>query len=151
MLKQTKLILFLLSLIFTFVFFYRSLNTPNPQNKNLVEDYKIQKMNLYPPQLFRLANIIESRPEFSLYFRLEKNFTEIFNFSKLYSNYLELFVFLSLLVIICRLFINRPRLALTVSLSPLVVLSLFPGTKEDIFFVFLPLILLSLLSKYVKE
>lgn len=146
--KTTKSVLFILSVIFAGIFFYQSFYRVNPQNQSLQENYKIQKMNLYPPKAFRVANIVENRPEFTFYFRLENNFTEIFNFSKLYASYLELVILLLSLFSITRFFLASPKQATLLSLAPLLVLSFFVGTKIDLFFLFSPLILYSLLNNY---
>ncbi len=104
-------------------------------------------MNLYPPSTYRLANIIENRPEFGLYARLEKNFTNIFKFSELYSNYEELIILLFVLFGVGRLFLIDPKYALIVSLPPLLALTLFSGTKVEMFILFAPLLLMSAITK----
>lgn len=150
MYKRIKCLILVLSFTFSGVFFYHNISKDVPLNKSLQESYKIQKMNLYPPKYYRLANIIEKRPEFTTYFRLEKNFTEIFNFSKLYSNYWELAVLSVSLLLIIRLFLASPVLAFLVCLPQLTVLSLFQADRVSTLFLFFPVILFSLISKHAK-
>jgi hypothetical protein len=42
-----------------------------------------QRMQDYPPSLYRLANILEQRPESLLFYRLQNNFFNILNFSSI--------------------------------------------------------------------
>lgn len=147
MTKPIRTTLIILSIVFSGVYFMRNFNKVDPTDKSLVTSYKQTKMNLYSPSTYRLANIIENRPEFDFYFRLEKNFTNIFKFSAFYSNYLELVIWLTVLLGIGRLFLVDYRNALFVSLPPLLVLTLFSGTKEEMFILFAPLLLMSAITK----
>lgn len=146
--KIIKSSLFVFSIIFAIIFFCQSIYRVDPQDQSLQKNYTLQKMNLYPPKAFRIANIIENRPEFSTYFRLEKNFTEIFNFSMLYSNYLELAILLIFLTSIAKLFLANPRQAIFLCIFPLISLTFFLGTKTDLIFLFFPLVIYSLLNIY---
>ncbi len=147
MTKPIRFSLIILSIIFSGIYFIQSINRVDPTDKSLESSYKLSKMNLYPPSFYRLANIIENRPEFGLYARLEKNFTNIFKFSAIYSNYLELVIMLIVLFAIGRLFFIDPKHALIVSLPPLLALTLFSGTKVEMFILFVPLIFMSAITK----
>lgn len=147
MTKSTKVIFIFLSVIFSGINFIQNINKVDPTDKSLEASYKLSKMNLYPPSTYRLANIIENRPEYGFYTRLEKNFTNIFKFSAIYSNYLELVILLLSIFGIGRLFFINPKYALVTSLPPLFVLTLFSSTKESMFFVFTPLLLMSAMAK----
>lgn len=50
---------------------------------------QLRRMNEYPPSAYRLANLIEARPEAVSYFKLEKNFLDIFDLPLLFTTYLN--------------------------------------------------------------
>ncbi len=148
--KINRIHFFLLSLVLSVIFLTQNYNTNSSANSRLLEDYKVQKMNLYPPALYRLANIIESRPEFAFYFRVEKNFTNVFDFTKLYSNPLELLTFFIYLILVIRTYLHKPFLSVVICTPQFIALSLYPASKEWLGILFLPVILLSLSKKYAK-
>ena len=147
MTKQIRITLIILSIVFSGIYFIQSINKVDPTDKSLETSYKLSKMNLYPPSAYRLANIIENRPEFGFYARIEKNFTNIFKFSAIYSNYLELVILRIVLFAIGRLFLIDPKNALVVSLPPLLGLTLYSGTKVEMLVLLVPLLFMSAITK----
>jgi len=103
-----------------------------------------QRMDSYPQYAYRLANIIEARPEFNIYFKLEKNFIKIFDLT-IYNKYLTI---LMLPVFIygyfCLVKIKTKQMIL-LSLIPIVTLTILGHQNIYGPFVLYPLIFISVL------
>lgn len=75
--------------MFGLLFFQYRSTTPTNFSQ-LTETEKIaqlRRMNEYPPSAYRLANLIEARRESVVYFKLEKNFIDIFDLLALFTVY----------------------------------------------------------------
>ncbi|MFA5828861.1 MAG: hypothetical protein WC841_05915 [Candidatus Shapirobacteria bacterium] len=81
--KNAFICLVFLSVSFSYFQVVLSKNTPLLyQNEvDLIEQQ--QRMNDYPSMYYRLANIIEKRPESRLFFKLQDNFFSIFDIKSL--------------------------------------------------------------------
>ena len=117
------LILFFLYLPFLLIQYFSTKPTDFLQQTEIEGVEQIFRMHQYPPFAYRLANIIEARPEFRIYFRLEKNFLNIFDLSTLFNNYRILLLpfFLIGYFEILRI---KPRQLIFLTLLPIILLTI---------------------------
>lgn len=132
------------SLLISVLFVLKHKDLPLVQDQSLDKSYTLSKMNLYPPSLYRLANIIENRPESRTYFRLEKNFTDLFSAKKYVDNYVSLAIFATCLYFLVKIFLLQPKEALVIISPSLIALSLYPTDRLWILYQVLPTIFYSL-------
>lgn len=85
---------------------------------------QLRRMNEYPPSAYRLANLIEARPEAVVYFKLEKNFLDIFDLPKLFTVYLTPILLPFFLVGLFELIKIHPKQILLIASLPVVLLTL---------------------------
>ena len=78
---------FLLTLTLMFIQYKDTKATDFQQLTEMEKIAQLRRMNEYPPSAYRLANHIEKRPEAVIYFKLEKNFVDIFDFFGLFTVY----------------------------------------------------------------
>lgn len=85
---------------------------------------QLRRMNEYPPSAYRLANLIEARPEAVVYFKLERNFLNIFDLPKLFTVYLTPILLPFFLVGLFELVKIHPKQILLIASLPVVLLTL---------------------------
>lgn len=142
---KTKVLFFLaVSLLISAVLVIRHKDLPVVQNQSLEQSYTLSKMNLYPPGTYRLANIIENRPESKIYFRLEKNFTDLFSVKKYVDDYFSLMVFMICLFLLFKIFLSQPKQVIVLITPSLITLTLYPVDRWWVFYQILPTIFYSL-------
>ena len=88
---QRHNLLFFSGLLLTLTLMFVQYKDTNPTNffqlSEMEKIVQLRRMNEYPPTAYRLANYIEKRPEAAIYFKLEKNFVDIFDFFSLFTIY----------------------------------------------------------------
>jgi|CXWL01.1.fsa_nt_gi hypothetical protein len=118
--------------------------TTKPTNfSQLTEMEKInqlRRMNEYPPSFYRLANLIEARPEAIIYFKLERNFLDIFDLPKLFTVYLTPIIFPFFLIGLFELIKIYPKQILVIASLPVVLLTLIGHENTKGPFSLLPII-----------
>ena len=111
---------------------YKSTKLTNFDKSKLTEMEKIEQlrhMNEYPPFAYRLANILEARQEAILYFKLEKNFVDIFNLELLFGDF-RMFVLLPFFVIgLTQLTKKFPKETMILSLPPIILMTIIGHTN----------------------
>jgi len=115
---------FFLMLVLLF-FQYRT--TKPTDFRNLSEMEKIaqqRRMNEYPPSAYRLANLIEARPEAVTYFKLEKNFLDIFDLPLLFTKYISPVLLPLFLFGLFEAIKARPKPVLLLTLLPISLLTI---------------------------
>jgi hypothetical protein len=103
-----------------------------------------QRMDSYPQFAYRLANIIEVRPEFNIYFKLEKNFIKIFDLT-IYNNYLTIILLPIFLFGYFNLIKTNAKNTLLISLIPILTLTIFGHQNIYGPFVLYPIFAMSIL------
>jgi len=103
-----------------------------------------QRMDSYPQYAYRLANIIEARPEFNIYFKLEKNFIKIFDIT-IYNNYLTILFLPLFLYGYFGLVKIKTKQILLLNSIPIITLTIFGHQNIYGPFVLYPLIFISIL------
>jgi len=74
--------------------------------------HQIERMHAYPPYFYRLANILEKRPELIIIHKIENYFFDFLDTSKFSQNSNNIFIFLSLIVILlffCKIFRDQKK------------------------------------------
>ncbi len=85
---------------------------------------QLRRMNEYSPAFYRLANLIEARPEAVIYFKLEKNFLENFDLFSLFTSYIQP-IFLPFFVIgFFEAVKNNPKPVLFLTSLPIALLTI---------------------------
>lgn len=102
--------------------------TTKPTNYRVLSEMEkiaqLRRMNEYPPSAYRLANLIEARPESVVYFKLEHNFLKVFDLETIFTKYIPS-LFLPLFIIgLFEAIKNRPKLILFISSLPVMLLTL---------------------------
>lgn len=85
---------------------------------------QLRRMNEYPRAFYRLANLIEARPEAVLYFKLEKNFLDNFDLLSLFTYYIQPVFFPFFIIGFFEAIKNNPKPVLFVTSLPLVLLTI---------------------------
>lgn len=85
---------------------------------------QLRRMNEYPQTFYRLANLIEARPEAVLYFKLEKNFLDNFDLLSLFTMYIQPIFFPFFIIGFFEAIKNNPKPVLFVTSPPLVLLTI---------------------------
>lgn len=85
---------------------------------------QLRRMNEYPPWAYRLANLIEARPEAVIYFKLERNFLDIFDIPKLFTMHISPILLPFFLVGLFELIKIYPKQTLMIASLPVVLLTL---------------------------
>ncbi|MDD3998953.1 MAG: hypothetical protein PHR98_02545 [Candidatus Shapirobacteria bacterium] len=118
-------ILFLLYLPFLLIQYFTTKPTKLLEHTEIETVEQIYRMHQYPPYAYRLANIIEARSEFRIFFKLEKNFISSFDISNFFNSY--------------RIFLLPIFL-----IGYFEIIKKYP--KETLFFSFLPIVLLTIIG-----
>lgn len=74
--------------------------------------HQIERMHAYPPNLYRLANILEKRPEFIILHKLENYFFIFFDTSRFSRNSNNIFIFVGLVLVtlfFCKIFRDQKK------------------------------------------
>ncbi len=110
---------------------------------------QVFRMHQYPPFAYRLANIIEARPEFRIYFKLEKNFINIFDISNLFNGY-RLFLLPIFLIGYLEIFKKHPKETLLISSLPILLLTIIGHQNLYGYICLYPIILISIIFGFLK-
>ncbi len=145
--SKLSLFFFLVSLLVSGLWYKDHIHKVVTANPALEKDYAVTKMNQYPPSLWPLANIIENRPESKTYFKLEKNFTDIFDLRPLVRNYSDLLLLVLSIALILFTAKSMPLSVILVSLPAILVLTLIGSSREAVTVNFLPLVVMCLMEK----
>lgn len=107
------------------IFQYQTTKPTNYRELSEMEKIaQLRRMNEYPPSAYRLANLIEARPEAVVYFKLEKNFLAIFDLPLLFTTYLNPLLLPFFLLGFFELIKIHPKQILFISSLPVVLLTL---------------------------
>jgi hypothetical protein len=101
---------------------------------------KINRMAQYPPYGYRLANIIEARPESIIYFQLEKNFIKIFDLRTYFDGIIKIFFLPLFLFGLFQLLKLNLKITLIFCLIPIILLTLIGHSSLHGPLILLPLI-----------
>ncbi len=85
---------------------------------------QLRRMNEYPPAFYRLANLIEARPEAVMYFKLEKNFLKNFDLLSLFTSYLHPIFFPFFVIGFFEAVKNNPKPVLFLAFLPIALLTI---------------------------
>ena len=86
--------------------------------------HQINRLHQYPQYAFRLGHILEDRPESTLLFKLEKNFTDTFDFL-LFPNIFITIIFIPFFIIgIFKSIIAHPRFTLALVVSSIILFTI---------------------------
>jgi len=121
--NKYNLILFLLYLPFLLIQYFTTKPTKYLEQTEMESVEQVFRMHQYPPYAYRLANIIEARPEFRIYFKLEKNFINIFDISNFFNSY-RIFLLPIFLIGYFEIFKKYPKETLFFSFLPIVLLTI---------------------------
>ena len=124
MVKRFFFISFFLMLV---LLFFQYKTTKPTDFRNLSEMEKIaqlRRMNEYTPSSYRLANLIEARPEAVVYFKLEKNFLDVFDLPSLFTIYIYPIFLPFFFIGFFEALRTRPKQVLLISSLPVLLLTL---------------------------
>lgn len=109
------------------------------------------RMNLYPPSLSRLSNIVENRKEFTLFFKLEDNFTSIFSFEKYNKNYFTLLTLVISLYLLYKFIAISPQKSLSVLTIPIICLTILGSDNKYGPICLVPILTFSLIHEIYQQ
>lgn len=86
--RNVVFIIFVLLTFGSMVYQYRTTKPTNYRELTEMERIgQLRRMNEYPPTAYRMANYLEKRPETVAYYKLEKNFVDVFDLVTLFTVY----------------------------------------------------------------
>ncbi len=138
MIKRVFLISLFFSIFFSLANVVKNKNNLYLKSNALQLDYQTTKMNLYPPQLFRVANLVEHKSIFKYYFYFEKNITDIFDLREYSNSWLSLILFGLFALGVFRIFIVSPHFLGLLVIFPTISLTLVGPSPQKTLFCFLP-------------
>lgn len=101
---------------------------------------QLRRMNEYSPSVYRLANLIEARPEAIVYFKLEKNFLDVFDLERLFTIYLSPILLPLFLIGLFEAIRARPRPVLFLTALPVALLTIIGHSNPRGPFILFPVI-----------
>ena len=122
---HNRYLFFVILLLVSLFIQFRTTNRTNYGELSEMERIEqIRRMNEYPPSAYRLANLLEARREFIVYFKLERNFVDIFDLPALFGQDVRRLILLPLFLFGLFEAIRRyPGRALLLLILPVVLLT----------------------------
>ncbi|MBP9817748.1 hypothetical protein KBC75_03265 [Candidatus Shapirobacteria bacterium] len=123
---------FLLITLGSCAYQYRHTTPTNFHQLNEMElVHQLDRMNQYPPATYRLAHIIEARPESVILSKLQTNFIDVFDINTIFQEYYwPIFLPLFLYGLFKIINSNNPKLLITFSI-PIILLT-FIGHQSTV-------------------
>jgi hypothetical protein len=115
-------IVFLIPLL---IFQYRSTKSTNFTKLTEIEKIEqLDRMNQYPPSTYRIANLVESRSESVIFFKLETNFINTFDLLLIFSKYINIFFLLLFFIGFFEAIKLDPKKIIFFTLIPIILLTI---------------------------